>query len=58
MSYALAAVESGEFNLDDTTSLDSTPFCLVFLNDNQQTSQYQEVKNTATFIRTTNRYFC
>lgn len=53
----VAAVESGEFDLDDATSMDSTPFCRVCLNNNHKNSKFQQFKNIATFIRTRNRNF-
>lgn len=51
------AAELGAFDLDDTNSIDSTPFCRVCLKDNHEASRCQQVKKIATFIRTRNRNF-
>lgn len=34
------------------TSMEPTPFCQVCRNDNHETSQFQQIKNIAWFIRT------
>lgn len=47
----VAAVESGEFNLDDKTSVESTTFCRVCLNDDHDTSEQQQVKNPPSVTR-------
>lgn len=57
MSDVVTAVESGKRDLDDTTSIGSTQFCRVCLNDNYKTSCCQQVKNIATLIRTCNKNF-
>lgn len=53
----MAAMESGEFDLDDTTLMDSTPFRRVYINDSGKTSELQQIRSLASFIRTRNRSF-
>lgn len=57
VSDFVAAFESCKFNLDNTTSMDSAPFCRVCLNDNYKNSRCQWVKSNARFIRTQNKNF-
>lgn len=55
VSYVVASVKSEEFDLDDTASMDSTPFCPVCLNDNHKTSECQQIQSLASFTPTRNR---
>lgn len=57
ISDVVAAMESEEFDLHETTSLESLPFYLVCLSDNHETSQCQQMKNIASFNRTRRRNF-
>lgn len=43
-AMSFAAMKSCEFNLEGSTSIDSTPFGLVCLSDNQKHSQFQQIK--------------
>lgn len=45
VSNLVTAVKSGKFDLDDTTSMGSTPFCRVCLNANHKTLRCEQVKN-------------
>lgn len=55
MSELIAAVESGEFDIDDTTSMDSVPYCRVCMNGSHRTSQCEQVKDLKAFIRARNK---
>lgn len=57
MSSVVAAVESGKFDLADTTAMNSTPFCRVCLDDIHKTSRCQQIKDIASFIQIRNRNF-
>lgn len=57
MSDVIAAVESNELRLDDKTSMDSSAFRRVCLNEDHNLSQFQLVKKIASFIETCNGYF-
>lgn len=48
----VTSIESGELDLNDTTAMDSTPFCRVCLDDNYRTSKCDQVKNITSFSRT------
>lgn len=50
VSDPVAAVNSSVFDLDYTTSTESTPFCRVSLNDKYKHSRWQQVKNIATYF--------
>lgn len=52
--YAIGAFESGEFDLDDTTTMNSVPFCRVCMNDNHRTSEYLQIRDLKSLIRTRN----
>lgn len=52
-----AAVKSREFDFDDTSSMSSTPFCRVCLNNGHKTSIFQQVRIISSFIRNTNGNF-
>lgn len=52
ISFIVAAEESGELDLDHTTSKDFTAFCRVCLNYKQQNLHRHEIKNITSFIRT------
>lgn len=51
VSKVVAAVKSGELDLDETTSMDSKTSCRVCLNDKQKTSRWQQMNKTAIFCR-------
>lgn len=65
VSNLVTVVESGEFNMDQTASMDSTPFCRVCLNDNhilQDASQSRTLRHlfgpktkTSIIVRTEKR---
>lgn len=57
ISDLVGAFELGKLDWDGTTSMESTPFCGVFLNDNHKTARCQQVKNTTYFNRTRDRNF-
>lgn len=57
MSDVIAAAESGKFNLEDLTSTDSTPFYRLCISESHKTSRCPQMKNNASFIRTSNRNF-
>lgn len=48
----VAEVAFGEFYLDDTTPMDSTPFHRVCLNNKHKNSRYRLVKNITSINRT------
>lgn len=49
-SSVVAAVELDKFELRDTTLLDFTSYCRVYLNDTHKTTGSQQVKNIANFL--------
>lgn len=55
MNDVVAAVDSGDFDLVETTSKDFTPIFPVCLNDNLESSRCQHTENLASFIQTRNR---
>lgn len=57
VSDLVFAVESGQFDLNYTTSMGSTLFCRVCLNDNHKPSWSQQFKNISTFIWTRKTVF-
>lgn len=57
MRIVSAAIESIEFGLDDTTSMDCTQLCRACRNGNHKTTWFHQVKSIAIFIRTRNRSF-
>lgn len=56
-SDLVAAVESSGFDLEETTSMDSMPFCRVCRNDNHKASKCQKAKNILSLNPTRNRTF-
>lgn len=57
MSHVIAAVVSGELDLDGATSMVSTSLCRVCLNDDHKTLQRQYPKQNVLFIQTCSRNF-
>lgn len=57
MSGVVADGEPKEFNLRETTHIDSSPFYRFCLEENHKTSHCQEVKNIESFTQTLNRNF-
>lgn len=57
MSNIVAVTQSGEFSLDDISSMCSTPFCRVFLRDNHKMLRCKQVKSITSSISTRNRNF-
>lgn len=43
-------VQSGEFDLDDITSMESTPFCSVSVNDNYERTRWQQARKYRPFF--------
>lgn len=52
VSGLVAAVESGDFNLDASTSMDGTQFCGDIQNEIREIVQCLQAKNISTIIRT------
>lgn len=57
ISKLVAAIGSGKWDLDDSTSMDSTPFCMVYLKDNHNTLRCLQIKNRTSFMKNRNRNF-
>lgn len=57
MSDVVTAVKSGEFGLDDRTSITSTTFGRVCVIDNHKKSRCQKIMKIASVILTNNRIF-
>lgn len=55
ISVVVAAVKSGEFDFNETTSMGSPPFYWVHLNNNHNTSQCQHLDTIKYFLRTRSR---
>lgn len=53
----IGAVESGEFDIDGTATMDSVVFCRVFMNDNIRASKRTQITDLRAFIRTHYRNF-
>lgn len=57
MTDAVAAVESSKFDLDENTSMISSPSYRFCINDNHKNSQYLQIKSNIAFIWTRNMSF-
>lgn len=57
ISDLVLSVEPDDFNLNDTTPMDSTTFYRVFLNDDHNYSRCQRVKNIKPSIRSQDMIF-
>lgn len=53
----IAALESGEFDIDDTAIMDSVPYFRVCMNDNHQMSKCTQIEDLKNFISTRSRNF-
>lgn len=52
----IAAFESEDYDLDETTLIDSTSLCNISMNHAHQTSTYRLLKSLAKFVRTYNNF--
>lgn len=50
-------IGSGEFNLDDTISIDATPFCQNWMSSNYRTSKCEQVNDLKSLINARNRNY-
>lgn len=51
MMELVAAVECGEFDIEDRNSMKAAPYCRVCMNGNERTSQCSQEENLKAFLR-------
>lgn len=57
ISDLITAVESVELGLEDTATIDSVPYCKVYMNYNHRSSKCAEIKDLKAFIRAHSCHF-
>lgn len=57
ISDKLAAFESGDYDLNDTISLDSSPFCSLSIDQGHKSLSCCQIAGLIKFVRTGDKHF-